>query len=148
MKKNYIEYLFLLLLGAFSSLSLPPLNFLFINFLSFSFFFIFLIKKYKENLKRNKKTFFYYGWLFGFGYFISNLYWISISLTFDESFKFLIPFSVILIPSFLSIFYGLVTYLFIIFKPNKILTSFLTFVLIFGLIEYVEDQYLLVFLGI
>ena len=141
MKKNYIEYLFLLLLGAFSSLSLPPLNFLFINFLSFSFF-IFLIKKYKENLKRNKKTFFFYGWLFGFGYFISNLYWISISLTFDESFKFLIPFSVILIPSFLSIFYGLVTYLFIIFKPNKILTSFLTFVLIFGLIEYVRGSIL------
>ena len=142
MKKNYIEYLFLLLLGAFSSLSLPPLNFLFINFLSFSFFFIFLIKKYKENLKKNKKSFFYFGWLFGFGYFISNLYWISISLTFDESFKFLIPFSVILIPSFLSIFYGLVTYLFIIFKPNKILTSFLTFVLIFGLIEYVRGSIL------
>ena len=142
MKKNYIEYLFLLLLGAFSSLSLPPFNFLFINFLSFSFFFIFLIKKYKENLKKNKKSFFYFGWLFGFGYFISNLYWISISLTFDESFKFLIPFSVILIPSFLSIFYGLVTYLFIIFKPNKILTSFLTFVLIFGLIEYVRGSIL------
>ena len=142
MKKNYIEYLFLLLLGALSSLSLPPFNFLIINFLSFSFFFIFLIKKYKENLKRNKKFFFYYGWLFGFGYFISNLYWISISLTFDESFKFLIPFSVILIPCFLSIFYGLITYLFIIFKPNKILTSFLTFVLIFGLIEYVRGSIL------
>ena len=28
------------------------------------------------------------GWLFGFGYFLTNLYWISISLTFDQNFKF------------------------------------------------------------
>jgi len=39
---------------------------------------------------KNKKIFFLYGWLFGFGYFVSNLYWISISLTFDQNFKFLI----------------------------------------------------------
>ena len=34
------------------------------------------------------KIFFLYGWIFGFGYFVTNLYWISISLTFDQSFKF------------------------------------------------------------
>ena len=142
MKKSYIEYLFLILLGALTSLSLPPLNFFFINFLSFSLFFVFLIKKYQKILDRNKKLFFYYGFLFGFGYFITNLYWISISLTFDENFKFLIPISVILIPGFLSIFYGLVTYLFIIFKPKKLLSSFFTFVLIFAFIEYVRGSIL------
>ncbi len=142
MKKSYIEYLFLILLGALSSLSLPPLNFLVINFLSFSLFFVFLIKKYQKILDRNKKLFFYYGFLFGFGYFITNLYWISISLTFDENFKFLIPISIILIPGFLSIFYGLVTYLFIIFKPKKLLSSFFTFALIFAFIEYVRGSIL------
>ena len=44
------------------------------------------IKKY---LDKSPKIFFLYGWLFGFGYFVSNLYWISISLTFDQNFKFL-----------------------------------------------------------
>ena len=36
--------------------------------------------------------------------FFSNLYWISISLTFDESFKFLIPLSLILVPTFMGLF--------------------------------------------
>ena len=86
-----------------TSLSLPPLNYFFINFFTFSLFFIFLTKKFNQH--SNKKFFFVYGWLFGFGYFVTNLYWISISLTFDQNFKFLIPFTIILIPSFLGIFY-------------------------------------------
>ena len=53
------------------------------------------------------KFFFIYGWLFGFSYFLSSLYWITISLTFDPNFKFLIPIALILIPSFLGLFYGL-----------------------------------------
>ncbi|MDB4846848.1 hypothetical protein OAH88_06725, partial [Candidatus Pelagibacter sp.] len=42
-----------------------------------------------------KKNFDYfkYGWLFGFGYFFSSLYWITIALTFDKNFKILIPIS-------------------------------------------------------
>ena len=100
-----------------TSLSLPPLNYLFINFFTYSFFFIFLIRKMKSH--NNKKLFFLYGWLFGFGYFLTNLYWISISLSFDENFKFLIPLTIILIPLFLGIFYGIVCYLFIIFKSKK-----------------------------
>ena len=49
------------------------------------------------------------GWLFGFGYFISNLYWITNSLTFEEIFKPLIPIALIIIPLFLGLFYGLAT---------------------------------------
>ena len=97
-KKFYIELIFLILLGALTSLSLPPLNYFVINFITLSLFYIFLIKKNEFN--KNKKIFFLYGWLFGFGYFVSNLYWISISLTFDEDFKFLIPFTIILVPGF------------------------------------------------
>jgi apolipoprotein N-acyltransferase len=123
-----------------TSLSLPPFNYLIINFLTFTLFFIFLIRK--SNNKKNTKLFFFYGWLFGFGYFISNLYWLSISLTFDRSFKFLIPLVIFLIPAFLAIFYGLISYFFIILKPKKILSSFLVFSLIFGVLEFIRGSIL------
>ena len=139
-KKFYIEIIFLILLGFFTSLSLPPYNFLIINFFTLSLFFIFLLKKSKTN--QNKKIFFFYGWLFGFGYFISNLYWISISLSFDENFKFLIPISLILVPGFLALFYGLISFLFLIFKPKKIVSSFFFFSLIFGSIEFLRGTIL------
>ena len=135
-KKLYTEFILLFSLGALTSLSLPPFNYLIINFITFSFFFIFLIKK-SHNTK-NKKLFFIYGWLFGFGYFITNLYWISISLTFDESLKFLVPISLILIPAFLSLFYGFISFLFFIFKPKKIIIFFLLFSIIYSICEYIR----------
>ena len=121
-----------------SSLSLPPFNYFLINFFTFSLFFIFLIKKLNSQI--SKKNFFFYGWLFGFGYFVTNLYWISISLTHDPNFKFLIPLTIILIPSFLSIFYGLVTFFFKILKPNNLISSFLFFSLIFGILEFIRGS--------
>tara|TARA_Y100001970_G_scaffold277807_1_gene382567 strand:- start:1071 stop:2615 length:1545 start_codon:yes stop_codon:yes gene_type:complete len=139
-KKFYIELIFLVLLGCFTSLSLPPYNYLIINFFTLSAFFIFLIKKTKNN--KNKKLFFLYGWLFGFGYFVSNLYWISISLTFDKNFTFLIPIATVLIPGFLALFYGLISYLFSIFKFKKILSSFFLFSLIFGIVEFIRGSIL------
>ncbi len=139
-KKIYIESIILTLLGFFSSLSLPPFNYVLINFLTFSFFYILLIKTFE--VSKNKKLFFFYGWLFGLGYFISNLYWISISLTFDESFKFLIPLTIVLVPAFLALFYGLASFLFLIFKPKKNLSSFFLFSLIFGTIEYIRGTIL------
>ena len=138
--KSYIELIFLILLGVLTSLSLPPFNYVVINFLTFSLFYIFLIKKIE--FYKNKRIFFLYGWLFGFGYFVSNLYWISISLTFDQNFKFLIPFTIILIPSFLALFYGLFAYLFIVLKPNKNLSSFFLFSLIFGIVEFLRGSIL------
>jgi len=123
-----------------TSLSLPPFNYFIINFITLSLFFFLIINK-SQNIK-NKKLFFLYGWFFGFGYFITNLYWISISLTFDENFKFLIPITLILIPAFLALFYGLISFLFFILKPKKLIASFFLFSLIFGLVEYVRGSVL------
>jgi len=123
-----------------TSLSLPPYNFLVINFLTFTLFFLFLIKKI--NTSKNEKIFFLYGWLFGFGYFFTNLYWISISLTFDQNFKLLIPITTFLIPAFLAIFYGLACYIFANFKSKRIISSFLFFSLIFGIIEFLRGTIL------
>jgi len=139
-KKLLVEAIFLVFLGMVTSLSLPPFNYFFINFFTFSIFFIFLYKKL--NSQEARKIFFLYGWLFGFGYFVTNLYWISISLTFDDNFKFLIPIVILLIPAFLSIFYGLVSYLFIISKVKKITNSFLIFSLLFGVLEFIRGSIL------
>ena len=139
-KKRYIEIIFLIGLGAVSSLSLPPYNYLIINFFTFSAFFVFLFKKSK--ITQSKKHFFIYGWLFGFGYFLSSLYWISISLTFDQNFKFLIPIALILVPLFLGIFYGLATFCFIISNSKKVVSSFLVFALFFGVFEFIRGSIL------
>ena len=141
MNKNFIfETLLLFILGALTSLSLPPLNLFFINFFTFSFFFIFLFKKSK--IIKSKKIFFLYGWLFGFGYFFSSLYWISISLTFDQNFKFLIPITIILIPAFLAIFYGFFTFCFIIFTSKIAIQAFFVFSLFFGFFEFIRGSIL------
>ena len=139
-KESFTSYLFLIFLGSITSLSLPPFNYFIINFFTFSLIFIFLIKKSK--IHQNKKLFFLYGWLFGFGYFASNLYWVSISLTFDENFKSLIPLTIFIIPGFLSIFFGLISCTFIIFKSKKIINSFLIFSLIFGVLEFLRGSIL------
>jgi len=133
LKKNYFNFIYLIFLGAISAFSLPPYNFFIINFVTFTLFFIFIFNK-KKTFSSNK-YFFKYGWCFGFGYFLCGLYWISISLTFDETFKFLIPFSIILMPTFLALFYGLITYLFSIFYSKKVVVSFLIFSTLFGIIE-------------
>tara|TARA_B100001142_G_scaffold118649_1_gene120745 strand:- start:1174 stop:2727 length:1554 start_codon:yes stop_codon:yes gene_type:complete len=134
--KNYFSAIYLIILGSVSSLSLPPYNYFIINFITFSLFFIFIFNK-KNRINKNL-PFFKYGWYFGFGYFLSSLYWISIALTFDEHFKYFIPFAVILVPSFLAIFYGLVTYFFSIFYSDKIISSFLIFTLLFGITELIR----------
>ena len=139
-KKLFLDSIFLILLGAATSFSLPPFNYFLINFFTFSLFFVFLFKQL--NKKKKNKIIFLYGWLFGFGYFVTNLYWISISLTFDQNFKYLIPIVIFLIPAFLAIFYGLVSYFFITLKVQEITSSFLIFSLIFGILEFIRGSIL------
>ena len=121
-------------LGVFTSFSLPPYNFLIINFVTFPFLLYFLI----YNFKKSKWILFKIGWLFGFGYFVSNLYWITNALTFEEIFKPLIPFALILIPLFLGIFYGFGTLICSFFNLEKNFSTVLIFATIFSLIEFIR----------
>ncbi len=139
-KKKFSNSIYLFFLGTISAFSLPPYNYFIINFITFTLFFIFLFNKKKKTNKN--KSFFKYGWCFGFGYFLSSLYWISISLTFDQSFKLLIPLAIILVPAFLAIFYGLITYLFSILYSKKVISSFLIFSILFGIIELIRGYIL------
>ena len=139
-KKFFYNYLYIIFLGAISSYSLPPYNYFIINFITFPLFFIFLYNKKKRTSR--SKSFFQYGWCFGYGYFLFSLYWIAISLTFDQNFKFLIPVTVILLPAFLAIFYGLITYLFLIVSSKNLISSFFIFSTLFGIIEFARGSIL------
>ena len=78
--------------------------------------------------------------MFGFGYFISNLYWITNSLTFEENFKPLIPIALILMPLFLGVFYGIATLACSFFSLDKKFSSILIFSIFFSLIEFVRSS--------
>ena len=138
-KKKTISYVYIFCLGILSSFSLPPYNFFLINFFTFSALFVFFIKQ-KHNL--NKVEYFLYGWMFGFGYFTSSLYWITISLTFDQTFIILIPIAFLLIPLFLAIFYGLATYALYYFKKFSNISLILIFSVTFSISEFLRGNIL------
>ena len=131
---KFLILIILLILGILSSFSLPPYNFFFINLFVIPLFFYILVKYLNQNLLNN----FLIGWVYGFGYFLSNLYWISNSLRFDENFDNLIIFSIIIIPFFLSLFYGLFTTLLKFFNIKMDLSSILIFSLLISIFEYLR----------
>ncbi len=128
-----------LLLGAITSFSLTPYNFIVINFITFPLLLFFLIE-----IKKKKSIWlsFIIGWSFGIGYFFSNIYWIVYSLTFEDIFKPFIPIALILIPSFLGLFYGLATLLASQFRLEKNFLSILIFSVIFATIEFIRGFFL------
>ena len=133
-KNQILLYSFIFLLGLISSYSLPPYNLFYLNFFSYPVFLWILLKFTKYKFKS-----FNILWMFVFGYFISNLYWITNSLTFEEAFKPLIPFALILIPAFLALFYGLSTLTFSFLKPKKNFLSILILVTSLSLFEYIRS---------
>ncbi len=107
-----ILYIIPFFLGSISVISFQPYNFSLINFIIFPILFslIVYVRKKSKNIYRKKPyllNLFLIGITFGFGFFLSGIFWISYSLTFDESFKIFIPFAIILIPFCLSLFFGL-----------------------------------------
>ncbi len=144
--KIFVIFLSPFLLGGMTVLGFSPYNLTFINFFTFSIllYLIFLVKKRTHSKyikKKSNRYFFYLGCAFGFGFFLFGNYWISISLTHDQEFKALIPFALILIPLFLSLFFGLAIFLAGPFAEKKISFIFL-FSLIFSLFEYLRGNLL------
>jgi len=107
-------------------------------------FLILVVKKKTQSKYRKKKSnkyFFYLGCAFGFGFFLLGNYWISISLTHDEMFKDLIPLALILIPLFLSLFFGLAIFLAGGYAEKNI-SFVLLFSLIFSVFEFLRGNIL------
>jgi len=133
-------------LGLLSVLSFQPFNITLINFLIIPIFFLILsnINKRSKNKYRKKpylKNLFFAGYFFGIGFFLSGTYWISYSLTFDENLKILIPFSIILIPLSLGLFFGFASLFSGPFIKNNY-SSFFLFCLIFSFIDYLRGNIL------
>ena len=127
-------YLIPFFIGLAISFALPPYNYLIINFIFYPILFVFFVSNYNKN----KWISFKIGWIFGLGYFISNIYWITNSLTFDDQFKVLIPIALILIPLFLGLFYGVFTLICSFFNLNNNFSSILIFATSFSLIEFIR----------
>ena len=123
MIEKYLNNRFLILyispfiIGSLTKLSFQTFNLTIVNFFLLPIFFyltVHITKKSKSIYRKKpyKKNLFIFGLLFGFGFYLTGTSWITNSLTFDESFKFLIPITLILLPLFLSLFVA-VTILFI-----------------------------------
>ena len=144
--KFFVIFFAPFLLGGVTVLGFPPYNFTFINFFSFSILLllIFIVKKKTQSKYRKKNSnryFFYLGCAFGFGFFLLGNYWISISLTHDDMFKGLIPFALILIPLFLSLFFGLAILAIGPFSEKSI-SFILFFALVFSIFEFMRGNIL------
>jgi apolipoprotein N-acyltransferase len=112
--KLIVIYMLPFCLGLLTVFSFQPFNLSFLNFFLLPIFFLLIVnvKKKSKSIYRKKpyrKNLFLLGLIFGFGFYLSGIFWIAYSLTFDESFIFLIPFTIILIPLFMSLFIGIAT---------------------------------------
>ena len=134
--KIYYYYFLAFLVGSLTSLTFQPYNLFFLNFIIFPVLLniIFLLKKNNFNIY----NYFIVGCSFGYGFFLSGIYWITISLTFDENFKSLIPLALLIIPLLLSLFYG---FLFISLFPfaKRTISFILIFSIFFSLMEYIRS---------
>lgn len=116
MKKNNFwknKFLIAALAGTFCSLAFAPLHFFIAAPISLSVFYFLL-----EGTSK-KKEIFWLGFFYGFGYFLSGIYWIAISLLVDAaSFAWLIPFALTLIPAALALYLAMfaLTYRFFVNK--------------------------------
>ena len=134
------------IIASFSTISFHPFNITIINFIIFPllFYLIIYINKRSKSVYRNKpfrKNLFTFGLLFGFGFYFSGIHWITNSLTFDDNFKILIPFALLLIPLFLSLFIALPI---LIIGPyiNLNFSSLFLFSAILAFSDYVRAQIL------
>ena len=142
----FLVFLFPLILGCLTVLSFQPFNFSYINFIIIPALFLvtFYVKKKSKNRFRNKpylSNLFFIGYFFGVGFFLTGTYWISHSLTFDENFKVFIPFSIICLPLFLGIFFGLGNLIVGPFLSNNF-SSILIFASSLGFMDFLRSKIL------
>ena len=144
--RTIVLYLLPFCLGLLTVFSFQPFNLSFINFFLLPIFFLLIVyvRKKSKSIYRKKpyrKNLFLIGFIFGFGFYLSGIFWIAYSLTFEDDFKFLIPFAVILIPLFLSLFTGLTTLIIGQFLSYNF-SSLLLFSGSFALSDYIRGKIL------
>jgi apolipoprotein N-acyltransferase len=120
----------LAILGYISSFSFAPYYQLWILFISLPLF-IFLLF-YSTNYKES----FVLGYVFGFFFFLGGLYWIANSLLVDiESYLYLIPLAIIMIPAILALYISVLAIFLHYFNNKHSLRFFILFVCAWVMIE-------------
>ena len=142
----FLIFLFPFSLGTLTVFSFQPFNLNFINFAIIPILFLLTlyVKKKSKNTFRKKPyllNLFFIGYLFGIGFFFTGTYWTSNALTFDENFKFLIPISIIGLPLFLGIFFGIGNLIAGPFLKNNFI-SILLFSSSFAFMDYLRAKIL------
>ena len=128
-KSSVALYTFNFFVGAISTLTIPPFSFFPMIFaLGFGIYSISLITSFK--------FFFIASWFLGFGWFSAGLYWIgSAFFVADTYHMYLMPLSVILLPSILAIFWAFAFFLAKLLTP-KTKSPILLIIINLSLIEY------------
>lgn len=133
------SYFLAYILGAILTLAFAPFGILPAVIISFSGLLI-LLDRYKK-----KSKLFLLGWFFGFGHFMTSLYWFSHALLSDPAqFGWMIPFALTLIPAVLGIYTGLVTYLVSFFHHSKV-ERMLAFISIWVIVEMLRTNFIIPF---
>lgn len=122
-------------LGCTLTFTLPPLYLFPLNFL------IFPILLWLLSGATTRRSAFFTGWWFGFGFFTVGLYWIGNALlVFAAKFIWMLPFVVLGLPAVLAIYIGLVTLLASIGRDH--LERAILFALVWACGEWVRGHFL------
>lgn len=100
---------FAFVLGAVASLSMAPLHWSPVLFVSFSGFFLLLDSAVRTgNHRQILWRAMWMGWCFGFGFFLAGLWWIGAAVLVEaDQFAWALPFAVAGLPAGLALFWGL-----------------------------------------
>ena len=123
-------------LGVLATLSLPP--FLILPFAIISYTVLYLLVNAAENPRRA----FLDGWWWGWGYYMTGLYWFCVALLTDaEKFAWLIPFSLFLLTAAIALHSAVACW---IFKRLRIggLSGIYLFSVVWTLMEYLRGHWL------
>lgn len=95
-------------------------------------FFIFIITK--ANSKSEAALL---GWLFGFGFYLANLYWITIGVgVYIAEFWWALPFSLTLLPAYLACYFAILSFaMYLIKDKNFFINSFVCFWVVIELLR-------------
>jgi len=83
------------------------------------------------------------GWVFGFGYFLAGLYWIAYPLIFYylDSFWWLIPVAIIVIPSILALYHGVCAAILYKLNNGKAITFSIYFLCLWIILEALRNTF-------
>jgi apolipoprotein N-acyltransferase len=104
-----------ILAGVLSTLAQPPFGIFAVNFISFPIL-LWLIDGAAGDPDRGfiarRMPSFMVGWAFGFGYFVSGLWWTGSALLVEaDEFAWALPLAILGLPAYLAVFYGFATFI-------------------------------------